>query len=143
LTEYRDRWPDFQAAGAEVAAVSVDLPADSEALRRELSLPFPLLCDPNRQLITAWNLLNAREMGGIARPAVIVVDRERRVRLRALDRVQARVSPAAVLDFLRSGWDDVHTTPRRRWVLPRLRDWRAALRQARQGRVRRCRRPER
>jgi peroxiredoxin len=110
-----------------VAGVSADLPAESEALRRELQLPFPLLCDPERRVIAGWRLLNPKEMGGIAVPAVIVLDRTLRVRLRRRDRTEARVPPAEVLAFVRSGMPDGADAVRRRPFVPRLREWRGAV----------------
>jgi peroxiredoxin len=127
LAEYRDLAEDFRSAGAGVAPISADLPAESEALRRQLRLPFPLLCDPERRVITAWRLLNPKEMGGIAVPAVIVLDRELRVRLRRRDRTEARVPAAAVLAFVVSGMPDATDAVRRRLIIPRAREWRGAF----------------
>ena len=128
MAEYRALAADFRSAGAPLAGISADRPAESETLRRELDLPFPLLCDPERTVITAWGLLNPEEMGGIAIPAVIVVDRELRVRLRRRDRTEARVPPAAVLAFIRAGMPDDAGDVRRRFVAPRVREWPGALR---------------
>src|SRR4051812_45176527 len=56
LADYRDRYHQSRAAGASLAAVSVDTAAQSEALHTQLSLPFPILCDRERHVIREWDL---------------------------------------------------------------------------------------
>jgi peroxiredoxin len=129
LAEYRDLYESFRKAGADLAAIAADEPGCSEAVRQELGLPFPILCDTRRELISAWDLLNAREKGGIAKPAVFVIDRERRVRFASVDREAVRVPAAAVLEFLLGGM--TKTMPERglrRLSLPLITDWFRALR---------------
>lgn len=128
MADYRDR--DFAAVGARIAALSVDEPVRAEAMRAQLGLPFTVLCDPERAVVTAWGLLNTREKGGIAYPAVFVLDRDRMVRYRSLDRTAARVSAEAVLAFLRSGMHESAEQPRRRTLWPGLGGFMAALRSA-------------
>lgn len=60
-----------------MVAVSVDAPETSEALRVQLSLPFRILCDTERRVVRDWDLYDARERGGIAKPAVFVIDPNR------------------------------------------------------------------
>jgi peroxiredoxin len=103
LAEYGRDHATIREAGASVAALSVDSAARSEALRTELKLPFPLLCDPAREVVRAWDLYNAREMGGIAIPAVFVIGPDRRARYRSVDTTRERVSTAGVLGFLSGG----------------------------------------
>jgi peroxiredoxin len=101
LSEYREHHDELRAAGAKLAAISVDDPARADAMRRDLRLPFPVLCDPTREVIRAWDLVNAAE-GDIAYPAVFVIDRERRVRYRALETTTARASVAEVIAAARA-----------------------------------------
>lgn len=101
MAEYRDRYPEIRAAGADVAALSVDDARRSEALRSELGLPFPILCDPSRQVVRQWDLYNAKEQGGIAVPAVFVIGPDRSVRFRSIDGTRERIVTDAVLAFLR------------------------------------------
>ena len=70
-------------------------------MRRDLELPFPLLCDTKREAIRAWDIVNAGE-GDIAYPAAVVIDRERRVRYRALESTTARASVAEVIAAARA-----------------------------------------
>ena len=101
MAEYARHHDAIRAAGAEVAALSVDSPARSEALRAELALPFPILSDASRRVVRAWDLYNPREMGGIAVPAVFAIGPDQVVRYRSIDATRQRVSTDGVLRFLR------------------------------------------
>jgi peroxiredoxin len=116
LAEYRDQ--DFSAIGARVAAVSVDDPTRAEPMRAQLELTFPVLCDTQRQVITDWGLLNQGEKGGIAYPAIFVLDKARVVRYRSLDRTASRVGTTAVREFLTGGMSGSAETPKRRAIWP-------------------------
>lgn len=83
-----------------MAAVSVDPPQVSEGLRTQLSLSFPVLCDTERRVIRDWDILNARERGGIAKPAVFVMDPDRMVRFAAIDHVVRRTPAVEIVSFL-------------------------------------------
>jgi len=125
LAEYREQ--NFAAVGAHVAALSVDEPERAEAMRAQLKLPFPVLSDQKREVITAWGLLNAKEKGGIAYPAVFILDGERTVRYRSLDRTAARVSTEAVLTFLRDGMTGSTEQPKQQRIRPGLRTFATAI----------------
>ena len=103
MAEHRDRDAQRSALGYGFAAVSVDPPERSRALAEQLALPFPLLCDPAREVVKAWGLYNREEKGGIAYPATFVLDRERVVRFRSLDRTACRVDLGGLFAFLRGG----------------------------------------
>jgi peroxiredoxin len=119
LTEYASKYRAIRAAGADVVALSVDEPTRSAALRQQLGLDFPILCDTGRVVVRAWDLYNPREHGGIAVPAVFVVDPDLLIRYRSVDATAARVRTDGILEFLRAG-----TRPAARSaVWPRLRDW--------------------
>lgn len=83
-----------------MAAVSVDPPHVSEGLRTQLSLSFPLLCDTERRVIRDWDILNVRERGGIAKPAVFVMEPGRMVRFAAVDHVVRRTPAVEIVSFL-------------------------------------------
>jgi peroxiredoxin len=102
LADYRDHYEEIRAAGAGVAAVSVDPPEKSEALRRELRLPFPILCDTERRVVKDWDIYNLREKGGIAKPAVFVIGSGRVVRYSKVDSVATRVPPSEIIRMLRT-----------------------------------------
>lgn len=52
-------------------------------MRLELYLPSPILCDTERRVIKDWDIYNPREKGGIAKPAVFIVDSNRMMRYSA------------------------------------------------------------
>jgi peroxiredoxin len=97
LAEYRDLYPSVRAAGASLVAVSVDAPEKSEAVRRGLQLPFPILSDVQRRVVRQWDLYNPREKGGIAKPAVFILAPDRTVRFASVDEVTSRIPAAEIL----------------------------------------------
>lgn len=109
-----------------MVAVSVDAPEKSETLRRELHLPFLILCDTERRVIQKWDIYNAREKGGIAKPAVFVIDRDRTVRYRAVDAVATRVPAAEIVRLLRPAATGQRV--RRKVYIPLLPEWLRAIR---------------
>src|SRR5436853_6966377 len=114
-----------------VAALSVDEPQRSRALAAQLQLPFPLLCDPARDVVRAYGLFNAEEKGGIAYPATFVLDRDRTVRFRSLDRTAKRVDLEGLFTFLRSGISSAPpAVPARSGIIPSARDWLRIVRNA-------------
>ena len=52
----RDGFKAIQEAGAVILGVSADGVADHAAFARKYSLPFPLLADPDRTIITAYGV---------------------------------------------------------------------------------------
>ena len=120
MADYSARLDDFRKAGAGLAAISVDTAERAEPVRAELGIEFPLLCDPRREVVKAYGLLNEQEHGGIAFPATFVIDRNRVVRFRALEEVASRVSVDELLSFVRAVGQGVESsvTPRRRGVWP-------------------------
>jgi peroxiredoxin len=118
LAEYRDVWDKIRGAGADVAGVVVDPPERAEAVRRQLGLQFPILCDTKREVVREWNVFEPEQFGGIAKPAVFVVDRDRRVRFASIDREAVRVPTAVVADFVAQGMPAQLGEPERRFALP-------------------------
>ena len=103
MAEYRDIYPSLRAAGANFAAISVDAPEKSEAVRRQWQLPFPILADSQRRVVRDWDLYNPREKGGIAKPAVFVLAPDRTVRFVSIDQVASRVPAAEIVRRLAQG----------------------------------------
>jgi peroxiredoxin len=129
LAEFRERCDAYRAGGFDIAAISVDEPTRAEAMRRQLQLPFPVLCDTRREVARSFGVLEEKEKGGIARPAVFVIDRDRRLIFRSLGHPNLRVHPDPLLAYLRRERGAVAARrPRKRLLLPRLRDWFNALR---------------
>lgn len=68
----------FEAAGLEIAAVVVDPVPNNRAMVEKLLLPFPILSDPEGDVIRRWGVWSDGE-GGIAKPAVFVVRPDRSI----------------------------------------------------------------
>jgi peroxiredoxin len=74
---------EFKAAGVEPVAISVDPPEVSRDLCKKAGYTFPILSDPNAQVIRRYDLLHVGggpEGHDIARPAEFLVDTNRVVR---------------------------------------------------------------
>ncbi len=135
MADYSEHFEDFRKASAELIAISVDDAARAEPVRQELGIKFPLLCDPRREVVKAYGLLNTRENGGIAFPASFVIDRERVVRFRALEEVASRVSVDQLLGLVRAlgNGTQATVTPRKRGVWPGAMFVRATMNALRRG----------
>jgi len=128
LVDYREHYQEIRATGASIVAVSVDAPDKSEVLRHELRLPFSILCDVERRVVREWSIYNPRERGGIAKPAVFVIERDRTVRYGSVDAVTTRVPASEIVRVLQA----VEGQPVRRKVyVPRLAEWFRAIRNMR------------
>lgn len=104
-------------------------------MRKELGLKFPVLCDTRREVVKLYGLLNERENGGIAFPAVFVIDRDRVVRFRALEDVTSRVSVDQLIKHVRdlSRGVESQSKPRNRGVWPGTMFLRATMNALRHG----------
>jgi peroxiredoxin len=125
LTEYRDRYQEIRDAGSSVVAVSVDAPKTSETLRRDLNMPFAILCDTQHRVVQEWDIYNAREKGGIAKPASFVIEPDRTVRYASVDSVAMRVPVSEILLVLQSLREERQV--RRKTCVPRPTDWFRAI----------------
>ena len=68
-------WDRFQQEGVGLVAVSVDPVEQNRALIDKLLLPFPVLSDPQSQVIREWGVLNEKERD-IARPAIFGIRKD-------------------------------------------------------------------
>ncbi len=107
---YGRRYTDIRSAGAGVVAISVDPPEKSGLVKANWHLPFPVLCDVDKSVITEWGLLNEKEKDGIAFPAVYIVGTDRKVEARSLDTTMSRVNPNPVIEFLRGKTSHLKST---------------------------------
>ncbi len=116
MADYRQQEPAIRAAGAQLAAISVDSPEKSQAVRGELHLHFPILCDTLRRVAREWGVYNAREKGGVAKPAVFILDPGPVVRYASVDEVASRIPASEVVRVLSAHG---HTpAPERRRLVP-------------------------
>lgn len=71
------RHNEYTEAGAVVAAIDVDSPAQHAAMVEKLNLPFPILSDPDRsQAIEPYGVADPRDPREIAIPTTLVIDAE-------------------------------------------------------------------
>ena len=68
---FRDSWKDLQRAGIVVLGISADSPASHAEFARKYRLPFPLLSDPDRKVMTAWGAYGDKMMYGKKTKGVI------------------------------------------------------------------------
>ena len=118
MTEYRDIYPRITEASANLFAIAVDPPAASESVRQQLKLPFPILSDIEKRVIREWGILNEKERGGIATPAVFVIGAEQRIRYRSVDTTTSRIPALSVVSFLAGGLRSVPAEPVRSTIVP-------------------------
>jgi peroxiredoxin len=100
LADYESSYAKFKEQDTEVAAISVDPPATSASMRRDLGIEFPVLSDTGRQVITEWGVLNTAEKGGIAIPSTFLIDRDLRVGFSSAEGIARRVSAREMLAFV-------------------------------------------
>lgn len=78
----RDAWTDFEGK-AEIFGVSADSSESHEKFIAKYRLPFPLLADPEKQIVTAYGVwveknMYGKKYMGIER-STFVIDREGRI----------------------------------------------------------------
>lgn len=77
-------------------------------------------------MVREWGIYNSGEKGGIAKPAVFVIDPRHVVRYAAVDTVVKRVPAAGIVGFLQNALDG--QAVRRKVRVPLLSDWARAIR---------------
>lgn len=68
---FRDSWKDLQKAGVVVLGISADGATSHEKFAAKYKLPFPLLSDPDRKVMTAWGAYGDKIMYGKKTKGVI------------------------------------------------------------------------
>jgi peroxiredoxin Q/BCP len=61
---FRDAWSDLKKRGVVVLGVSGDSPASHEKFAAKYRLPFPLLSDPERRVMTRYGAFGEKVMYG-------------------------------------------------------------------------------
>jgi len=74
---FRDRYPDFQERGIAVMGISPDPAAAHRKFIEKYHLPFPLLCDVDAQVATAYGSyglkkLMGKEFNGVYRHTFVI-----------------------------------------------------------------------
>jgi len=63
VTQLRDKAVDFEKAGARVVLVGMGPPKESEEFLKKFSIPFEMICDPDRKLYEAYGLKRMGVLG--------------------------------------------------------------------------------
>ena len=74
---FRDLYEEFSTKEVQVFGVSPDGPEDHQAFTKKFNLPFPLLCDPEKEMMTEYNaygkkMMYGKEVIGIIRSTVVI-----------------------------------------------------------------------
>ncbi len=69
--DFRDLYPKFRKAGAEIVGVSRDSVASHEKFRAKLNLPFPLVADTDETWCRAFDVIGEKVLYGKAHIGVI------------------------------------------------------------------------
>ena len=106
MRSFEQHLADFNQRGVEIAAISVDAPADSRKLCQAKGYTFPLLSDPKAEVIRQFGVLHPKgglEGQDIARPAEFLVDATGTIRwVNLTDDVRVRAHPQAALKAVES-----------------------------------------
>ena len=102
---FRDLWKEIQKQKAVVLGVSADSGASHEKFRAKYRLPFPLLSDPDRKVMTrygAWGekMLYGKQTTGVIR-STVWIGPDGKVRKHWARVANAEEHPAKVLATLR------------------------------------------
>ena len=99
---FRDLYPQFQEKGAVVLGVSKDSVASHKRFEETHGLPFPLLSDPELQVITAYDVLKPTKDGKPSRSvsrSTYLID-EDGIIVKAFGAGKAKENPAQMLEVL-------------------------------------------
>ena len=106
---FRDLWKELQKAGVTVLGVSTDGADSHRKFAAKYALPFPLLSDPDRAVMTAWGaygdkVLYGKKTKGVIR-STVWIGPDGTVRKHWKKVADAAKHPAQVLDALRARQD--------------------------------------
>ncbi|MGA1675204.1 MAG: thioredoxin-dependent thiol peroxidase [Pseudomonadales bacterium] len=104
---FRDLWSEIQALDTVVLGVSPDGRASHARFVEKYALPFTLLCDPDKSVMTAYGAWGEKMMYGKKTVGTIRstvwIDGSGKVRKHWARVAKAETHPAAVLEALRAG----------------------------------------
>lgn len=70
----------IKQAGADLIAVSVDEQSFAWSMAQTTGAKFQILSDADKKTIISYGILNAAEHGGIAHPAIFILDKQGKIR---------------------------------------------------------------
>jgi peroxiredoxin Q/BCP len=104
---FRDAWRELQKLGVAVLGVSPDSGASHQKFRDKYRLPFPLLSDPDRKVMTRYGAYGEKMMYGKKTTGVIRstvwIGPDGKVRRHWARVAKAEAHPEQVLQALREG----------------------------------------
>ena len=99
MCTFRDGFGTLQEAGAQLIGISVDSTYSLKAFAQTYNLQFPLLSDFNKKTVKLYGVLQSPWVGlgykGVAKRAIMVVDKQRKLRYRWVTDVPAEEPPYA------------------------------------------------
>ncbi len=102
MRSFQRRLSDFDARGIRIVGISVDPPEINRRQSQKVGYTFPLLSDPNAEVIRRYDVLHpgAGPKGGdIARPAEFLIDSNGMVRwVNLTENIAVRAGSEQVLD---------------------------------------------
>jgi peroxiredoxin Q/BCP len=104
---FRDAWKELQKLGVAVLGVSPDSEASHQKFRDKYRLPFPLLSDPDRKVMTKYGaygekMLYGKKTTGVIR-STVWIGPDGKVRKHWARVAKAEAHPEQVLAALREG----------------------------------------
>jgi len=122
LAEIKKNIDSFKELDISIAAISTDSIKQSQAVVREMGLPFDLLCDVDKAVINKFNLLNPFEHDGIAKPAIYLILPSGKIGYRSIDGIARRVDITDLLEFLKKYGKDkdykASASAKKKWIIP-------------------------
>ncbi len=101
---FSERYSDFRALGAEVVGISADPPESQRRFAEKLGVPFPLLSDPEAEVIRAYGAWGVKNLYGKKREGTLrhtyVLDSGGRV-IAAIRRAKPEEHPEKALAVLK------------------------------------------
>ena len=82
-----------------MVAVSVDNLSNAQTMARNSGVPFPILYNPDRDVVRAYGVLNPQD-NNLARPSTFIIDSSGVIRWKYLGSTYDRPSPQQVLQEL-------------------------------------------
>ena len=126
MTELKWHYETLRKYGVQIYALSVDAPEKTSLLVEERQLPFDLLCDVDRKVVEQYDLCARDQHGGIAYPALFIIDRQGTIVYRSLDYLSIRVDVKEIVGFLEKlQQDPTHQMhgKRKKWIPPSVKQF--------------------
>ena len=100
---FSERYPQFIEQGAVVLGLNKDSVASHKKFEEKYSLAFPLLSDPELEVIQAYDVWHEKKMAGHTYMGIVrttyLID-ENGIIIQAYDKVKAADNPQQMLDIL-------------------------------------------